>query len=278
MRLKVSVKTMSQVSNPFCPTAIPASTHCKCCNKTSSLVAVMDAARSGTDVRAGYTVNALSGQAVYYYCCQSCGFTFTRAFDHWTPADFTRFIYNADYGRHDPAYADGERGTRTAADVCRQFGAYAAQLSVLDWGSGAGSFCTAMLEYGFARVAGYDPFVSEAADSPAGLYDMVTCFEVIEHVLEPMQLIESLAAHRKPQGAILISTLFCNQQVVNFGLENWHYCVPRNGHISFMTPDALMHCAKRAGLRSYSFSEKAHVLFDRAFVPAWLAPVLPVRQ
>jgi 2-polyprenyl-3-methyl-5-hydroxy-6-metoxy-1,4-benzoquinol methylase len=108
-----------------------------------------------------------------------------------------------------------------------------------------------------------------------GKFDMVTCFEVMEHVLDPTVLMQHLADHRSRNGAILISTLLCTQQVVDFGLENWHYCVPRNGHISFMSGPALVHCAKRVGLTAHSFSEKAHVVFDPSAVPAWLAPVLP---
>jgi hypothetical protein len=62
-----------------------------------------------------------------------------------------------------------------------------------------------------------------------------------------MHLIMRLAKHRAPQGAILGSTLFCGQQVNNFGLENWLYSVPRSRHISFMTQASLMYCAKRVG-------------------------------
>jgi hypothetical protein len=266
---------MTEQYTPFAPAPVPRVTDCKCCNAESILVAVMDAARSGLDARAGRRVEALSGQAVYYYRCQACGFTFTRAFDHWTPEQFAQRIYNADYGRHDPAYLDGERGTRTAGDVIRQFGAHAGQLSVLDWGSGEGSFCAALRRHGFAHVDGYDPFVAGAAQRPTSVVDMVTCFEVIEHVLDPVMLVHDLAACRAGQGAILISTLCCSQQVVDFGLENWHYCVPRNGHISLMTAQSLMHCAARVGLTAHSFSAAAHVLFDPASVPAWLAPVLP---
>ena len=264
--------------NPFAPTAVPVVTVCKCCAAPSTLVAVMDAARSGLDARAGRAVEALCGQAVYYHRCSGCGFTFTRAFDHWTPEDFTLHIYNADYVRHDPSYGaqgDGERGARTAADVIAQFGTHAPSLSVLDWGSGSGSFGAALRRHGFARVDAYDPFVAAAAARPIGRYDMVTCFEVIEHVPEPMALIADLALHRASDGAILLSTLCCSQQVVDFGLENWHYCVPRNGHISFMTPQALLHCAQQQGLVAHCFTPAAHVLFDAAQVPPWLAPLLP---
>ncbi|WP_081430607.1 hypothetical protein [Polaromonas sp. JS666] len=75
-----------------------------------------------------------------YYRCSGCGFKFTRAFDHWTPSDFAPQIYN------------GERGTRTAQDVSRQFGIHAERLSVLDWGSGEGSFAADLQRHGFSRV------------------------------------------------------------------------------------------------------------------------------
>lgn len=266
---------MKPPANPFAPAAVPASTACKCCGAPSALAAVMDAARSGLDGRAGRAVEALSGRAVYYYRCGACGFTFTRAFDHWTPADFAREIYNAEYTRHDPAYADGERGARTAGDVIRQFGAHGPRLTVLDWGSGTGSFAATLRRHGFARVDEFDPFVAGASARPEGRYDMVTCFEVIEHELDPARLVRDLAACRATQGAILISTLCCSAQVVDFGLQNWHYCAPRGGHISLMTPPALMHCAQQAGLVAHSYNEGAHVIYDAAAIPAWLAPTLP---
>ncbi|MES2770631.1 MAG: class I SAM-dependent methyltransferase [Pseudomonadota bacterium] len=266
---------MAELVNPFAPAQVPLVTDCKCCRARSTLVAVMDAARSGLDARAGRSLEALSGQAVYYYRCVDCGFTFTRAFDHWSAQDFARLIYNEDYGRHDPDYLDGSRGLRTAADVIAQFGRYAGQLSVLDWGSGQGSFVAALRQHGFAQVDAYDPFVPSLKTRPEQRYEMVTCFEVIEHVLDPVALVADLAACRAEQGAILISTLWCTQQTIDYGLEHWHYCVPRNGHISLMTPQALLRCAAAAGLTAHSFSAGAHVLFDPVAIPLWLQAVLP---
>jgi len=266
---------MNTPTNPFAPRPVPSTTSCKCCSAVCTLVAVMDSSRGGVNARAGWAVDALSGYAVYYYRCAGCGFTFTRAFDHWTPAQWSENIYNEDYGRQDPDYLTGARGQRTAQDVIGQFGAYAKQLSVLDWGSGQGSFAAGLEQYGFSQVDGYDPFVDNATSLPTGHYDMVTCFEVIEHVLDPVALVNDLAACRAGQGAILISTLCCTQQVIGFGLENWHYCVPRNGHISLMTPQALGYCASKAGLTAHSFTGAAHVLFDPAHIPPWLAAVLP---
>ena len=104
---------------------------------------------------------------------------------------------------------------------------------------------------------------------------MVTCFEVIEHVLDPLALVQDLAECRASDGAILMSTLLCSPQVVDFGHENWHYAVPRNGHISLLSAAALAICARRAGLQAHAFSERAHVLFDPAQVPAWLRASLP---
>ena len=88
---------MIPTPNPFAPAPVPRETACKVCGSVSRLVAVMDAARSAVDARAGRAVEPLSGQAVYYHRCGGCGFTFTRAFDHWARADFAREVYNLDY-------------------------------------------------------------------------------------------------------------------------------------------------------------------------------------
>lgn len=265
---------MNPCKNLFSPLRVPSETNCKCCGELSVLVAVTDASRSGSDVRAGRAVTKLSGLAVYYHRCTNCGFTFTRAFDHWTPGDFIANIYNAEYSLHDPAYNNGERGHRTALDVLHLFGRGSNVLSVLDWGSGKGGFAATLKQHGFVNVDSYDPFEGEACDPPSAKYDMVTCFEVIEHVLDPVALTVDLAARRDKHGAILISTLCCTQQTIDFGLENWHYCVPRNGHISLLTPLALQYCAQSVGLAAHSFNEGAHVFFDPDLLPDWLAPKL----
>lgn len=267
---------MLSESNPFSPSRVPFETACKCCGATSCLVGVVDASRSGSDVRAGRVVTELSGLAVFYHRCVRCGFTFTRAFDHWTPADFAEHIYNHEYGLHDPEYCDGQRGRRTAMDIINQFGLKISHLSVLDWGAGKGGFTATLKSHGFKYVDSYDPFESDACELPDGKYNVVTCFEVIEHVLNPVELICDLAARRTHDGAILISTLCCTQSVVEYGLENWHYCVPRNGHISLMTPMALQACAREVNLSAHSFNEGAHVIFDSEYAPKWLSPMLPL--
>jgi 2-polyprenyl-3-methyl-5-hydroxy-6-metoxy-1,4-benzoquinol methylase len=261
-------------SNPFAPGPVPPQTNCKCCGQPSFLVAVMDASRSGSDARAGRSVTPLSGLPIYFYSCSACDFTFTRAFDHWTSGDFAKHIYNHDYPQHDPQYADGARGTRTAMDLIGQFGTTLNALSVLDWGGGEGSFAATLRQHGLQAVTSYDPFVESASARPAGQFDIVTCFEVMEHSTDPAALVCELANHRAADGVILISTLCCTRQTIEFGLHNWHYAVPRNGHISFMTPKALQHCARKVGLVAHSFTNSAHTIFDAAAVPPWLAPFL----
>lgn len=129
-RLRTGIELMTHASTPFSLNPLPSSTSCKCCNGVCRLVTVMDAVRSGADVRTGRAVDALTGRVVSCHRCQGSGFTFTRAFDHWTTADFAKFIYNDDCIRHDPSCRDWERESRTAADVIGQFGSHAARLSV----------------------------------------------------------------------------------------------------------------------------------------------------
>ncbi len=79
-------------------------THCKLCNGDSILVGVVDFSKGGADTLAGHKVNPYVGIPIYYYSCQACGFTFTRALDNFTHQDFSEKIYNQDYVLNDPDY------------------------------------------------------------------------------------------------------------------------------------------------------------------------------
>lgn len=80
--------------------------------------------------------------------------------------------------------------------------------------------------------------------------------------------------YRGPAGALLFQTSLITPEILARGIEQWWYCVPRNGHISFYTSQALTLLATRHGLEFGSFSPELHVVFDRAAAPAWLSSSL----
>jgi SAM-dependent methyltransferase len=267
--------------NPFQAGSVPPRCACKCCGANAELTGVVDFARCGYDVlqhviATRQPVNPTSivlrksepyaGWPVYYYRCGTCFFTFTRAFDDWTPDDFARHVYNDDYVRHDPDYAEA-RPQQYADLLTERFGAWKESLAILDYGSGSGLLERKLRARGFAQVQSEDPFTqARRIDSQ---FDLILCVEVFEHVLDPVGLLRDLKKLLRPGGAILLSTLCCTQEVIDNGIANWWYCVPRNGHISFYSPESLALLAEREQLRYGRLNESVHLMYHEQ-VPDWL--------
>jgi hypothetical protein len=75
-----------------------------------------------------------------------------------------------------------------------------------------------------------------------------------------------------PMEAKVFGTLPCSQEVIEQGLHNWWYCMPRNGHISFCTETTLTLLAKRHGLQYGAGGNGLHVIF-RPTIANWLRPL-----
>ena len=208
---------------------------------------------SGTRMFAPYRVDI-----AYYRCC-ACGFTFTNAFDKWTPQDFRDHIYNDDYLLTDPPFAE-ERPLRNARLVAGLWHCEKGSTAVLDYGGGNGRFADVMNQCGIVCES-MDVF--HRTDEPTrGSYDLVTCFEVIEHVPHGDQA-DWLAGLRRfvgPAGRVLMSTLVLDRDAV----VGHHYIAPRNGHISIHSGRSIRTLAEKSGLEVYSINQEMHLLRPRA--------------
>jgi len=85
-----------------------------------------------------------------------------------------------------------------------------------------------------------------------GQFDLVTCFEVIEHVADKPAFIAQLAAHLKPDGLMVLSTpnrTLASRALVVEAAERLGK-VPRGTHDwgDFVTPDELHDLLAEAGL------------------------------
>lgn len=79
---------------------------------------------------------------------------------------------------------------------------------LLDYGCGNGQFVALLRERGFRRVAGYDPFMPEYADSAvlSEQYDMVVSYGVIEHVPDPGDYLKQLRSTLAVGGMAVVAT------------------------------------------------------------------------
>jgi 2-polyprenyl-6-hydroxyphenyl methylase/3-demethylubiquinone-9 3-methyltransferase len=185
-----------------------------------------------------------SGIFVEYFRCDRCGLLFTNLIDDWSAAEMTEFIYNADYIKVDPEYI-GARAQRTAEHLapllksCRE-------LRILDYGSGSGVFAEAMGTHGFKKVESYDPLSSP--QRPSGTFDLITCFESLEHAPQPRDTFAEFAGQLSRKGTVLIGQSLQPDDIEEIRGQ-WWYLAPRNGHVSFFTHDTFLELAERTRLK-----------------------------
>jgi len=230
---------------------------CKICGGISELFDCLDFSRSCEEARGRFLPR--SGVAVYYRRCTACGFICTHAFDDWPQALYETFIYNESYLEVDPDFASARPETN-AAWLIRNFSSARDEIRLLDWGGGNGLLTAKLREAGFPVAETYDPFTPEFSAQPTASFNLITCYETLEHVSDPLATIGAIAARLADPGVVLFATLLQPEDIDRLRLR-WWYAGPRNGHISLFSRPALVKAWSLSGLRVVSLSEGVHVAF-----------------
>jgi SAM-dependent methyltransferase len=238
---------------------------CKVCGSGAPLFGVVDFHKNCEEAR-GLRL-APYGVPIYYRRCAACGFLFTDAFDGWSCEQFKQHIYNDDYHIVDPDYRTA-RPSAKAGVVVALCSAVKRKIHVLDYGGGNDRLCRVLRDNGFASATTYDPMVPEYAQRPPRKFDLVTCFETLEHLPDPNAGLSSIIDCVAEPGLILYSTLVQPANFDKIGLA-WWYVGPRNGHVSIFTRQALALAWGRHGYKNVSLTDDLHFAFRT--LPAYLA-------
>ncbi|MDG1491086.1 MAG: class I SAM-dependent methyltransferase [Planctomycetota bacterium] len=233
---------------------------CPLCDQPTRFAGAVDFNKSGADVFAGARQFAPSDELVSYLRCGSCGFMFTSFFDGWTDADFSARIYNAEYLRADPPFEE-ERPARLAGYLAAVLAEHLGAMSMLDFGSGAGRMMELLRARGLRDGHTYDRYHAEGP-APTGPFDLVTAFEVVEHVVDQVALLESLCGLVAEGGVLVLSTLLQPANIADLGAAWWYAC-PRNGHLAFHSSESLTGLLEQFGFELRSVSSELHVAFRR---------------
>ncbi len=180
--------------------------------------------------------------------CRECGFAFFPEFYGWDDKAFLQNIYNEDYHLCDTPFLE-ERPQK----IARWLASIIGEQALLDYGGGKGRLAEILRECD-KNAESYDPFY---ASNRLGdkKFDIVTAFEVVEHVPDQIELFKTLKSLCVKDGMILFSTLLKPRYLK----DDWWYASPRNGHLSFHTKESLQLLCNQSGLYLKSLSDEIHI-------------------
>jgi 2-polyprenyl-3-methyl-5-hydroxy-6-metoxy-1,4-benzoquinol methylase len=182
--------------------------------------------------------------------CNACQFMFSR--DVLAPEAIDQFYVD---GYHDQRHMDGQRVNASInLELIRSLSFDLAGKSVLDVGSGYGFFLDKLRHSKASRLAGVELSRAQRTYSTDTLhleifgqlhelsdkdqFDIITIFEVIEHIPEPLQFIQAVCRHLKKGGSLVVGTDNFTSDVVNVLADGFPKWIPHE-HVSFFTPSSL---------------------------------------
>jgi Methyltransferase domain len=185
-----------------------------------------------------FSLRLLGQQDVGYFACAKCGSLQTEL-PSWLEQAYGQNLSNLDTGA-------AQRNLKNMA-ACYTVARVLKLTRLVDVGGGDGLLCRLLRDYGlrcYVRDKYARPTYAQGFDQPDfDAPDMVSAFEVFEHLPQPALELEQFFA-QTPQ-VVLISTELYNGQGTD-----WPYLAPESGqHVFFYTKAALEHVAQRFGYK-----------------------------
>ena len=138
----------------------------------------------------------------------------------------------------------------------------------------------ALFDYFLSDDPAFQHGTLETCRPPARTFDIVTAFDVIEHVLEPAVFLEEIASIIKPGGVLFVSTPNVGSLTARVFGRRWHFF--HTYHLSYFSPSTLAAAAQPRGfsllgwchrgrLRSAGYILRYVVeVIGRGKAPAWI--------
>ena len=137
------------------------------------------------------------------------------------------------------------------------------QSSVLDVGCSTGMFLRVLKDQGYQNIVGVDVSLEQVAhcrdvngiqafqnlaEVPAGeKFDLVTLYAVLEHVPNPMEVLEQSVNRLKPGGHLVVDVPNYRSLYRVVSRKKWLWLIPPV-HLQYFSPRSLQKLAKNAGL------------------------------
>ena len=237
---------------------------CPVCRAGCSLLDVVDFNKSCEELRG--LVLPRADVPVRYLLCSGCGFCFAPDICAWPPEEFERKIYNDSYVEVDPDYVEA-RPRINLSVMQTLFRSPGPSVRHLDYGGGNGLLSRLLGEAGWNSVS-YDPLSDRSTDpAPLGRFELISAFEVFEHVPDVQELMRNLRSLLVEDGLLVFSTQTSDGEIHPQRPLSWWYASPRNGHISLFSRASLGILAEQNGFRHGSLNSGLHLFFKS--IPSW---------
>jgi len=210
------------------------------------------------------------------YQCPSCGQLLSSCTQKWYNESMLEFDNpqgTVPQGSLDKRY--NQRMSRILTQAQHQLAYQTNTITYLDVGCSSGALLQVAQRCGF-QIHGAEPAKQAAntasnipgakvfqgflqdAHYPDNHFDIITLFEVIEHLTNPINLVQEIARILKPGGVFLIGTGNADSWTVQKLAEKWEYfdITGHGGHISFFTPKSMQKLAKHCQLNVQSIATK----------------------
>src|SRR6476469_1931605 len=213
------------------------------------------------------SARVLGRHDIRYYRCDVCGFVQTEH-PYWLDEAYDTALIAADVG---VAQRNIELAAVTQV-VIQQF--FRADGRFLDYGGGYGLFVRLMRDRGF-DFRWHDRYapnlLSRGFDAAADAdgFELVTAFEVLEHLVDPVQEVSEMFR----RGNSLLCTTRILPPTNPKPDEWWYYALSGGQHVSLFTLDALGQLAARFGRRLVSDGVSTHLITTH-HVSEWLFRLL----
>jgi len=125
-----------------------------------------------------------------------------------------------------------------------------------------------------AKSLGFDVFAGflHEASFPDITFDIVTLFEVIEHLREPLVLAHEINRILKPGGIWLIGTGNADSWTAYIMRARWEYfdIARHGGHISFFNPQGISLLAQKSGFETVGITTRRVSIVNREGTSPWV--------
>jgi Methyltransferase domain len=200
----------------------------------------------------------LKRYTVSYFRCTACGYTRTED-PYWLEEAYSDAMNDSDVGMVSRNIALA----RSARAVIFAF--FNKNSRFIDYGAGYGLFVRLMrdkgLDFYWADRYASNMFakVAEADTSGQSRYELLTAFEVFEHLVDPVSEIEQML---RLSESIMFTTLLMPPSCPAPDAW-WYYGLDHGQHVSFYTRRALEQLATRFNLTLYTDGRFFHLLTRR---------------